>query len=100
MLRDSLWGRIRARRLANTVYVLVAFSMLLLLSIGIYLLSDKVIAKEIFFGLFTSLMASILIMVFELFTKYKDFENAEFIDSLYAFGIHNLHFDKSHFWSD
>ncbi|MDR1034016.1 MAG: phospholipase D family protein, partial [Bifidobacteriaceae bacterium] len=91
----GFWQKVKARRLANTVYVMFVFTLLFLASVfGFYIAQDGTVAKEIFLGLFTSLLASICIIAFEFYTKYKDFENSEFIDNLYSFGIHNLYFNK------
>jgi hypothetical protein len=90
----SFFGKLRARRLMTTVYVLISFVALFLISLLVFYVSKDSVVNELFLGIFTSILASILLIVFELYTKYKEFENVEFIDNLYSFGIHNLHFDK------
>lgn len=90
----SLWQNIKARRLDTNVYTLVAFCLLLVISIAAYAIEPEGVLGEVNLALLTSLLASIFISFFDIYTSYKNFENAEFIDNLYKFGIHNLHFDK------
>ncbi|MDR2347917.1 MAG: hypothetical protein LBD90_04725 [Bifidobacteriaceae bacterium] len=96
----SVWQKIKARRLVNTTRVLIVFVVLFAASLVGYYGFSLTVAREVFMGLFTSLLASILITAFELYTKYKDFEDQEFIDNIYAFGIHNLYFTKRDLLSD
>ena len=94
MQENTLWSRIKARRLASNVYTLVAFIILFVVSTLLYVLIPEGVSGEIFIAVSTSLLATIFISFFDIYTAYKNFENSEFIDNLYRFGIHNLHFDK------
>ena len=94
MQENTFWSRIKARRLASNVYTLIAFLVLFVVSTALYVLIPEGISGEIFIAVSTSLLATIFISFFDIYTAYKNFENSEFIDNLYRFGIHNLHFDK------
>lgn len=94
MNESNLWGRIKARHLQSNVYTLVAFFILFVVSTVLYALIPNGLPGEIFIAISTSLLASLFIGFFDIYTEYKNFENAQFIDNLYTFGIHNLYFDK------
>lgn len=94
MQKDTLWSRIKARRLQTNVYTLAAFIAIFVVSTVLYALVPTGIGGEIFIAISTSLLATIFISFIDIYTQYKNFENKEFIDNLYRFGIHNLHFDK------
>ena len=94
MQNDTLWSRIKARRLQTNVYTLAAFLAIFIASTVLYALVPTGIGGEIFIATSTSLLATIFISFIDIYTQYKNFENKEFIDNLYRFGIHNLHFDK------
>lgn len=94
METNSLWQRIKARKLQSNVYTLVAFMVLFIISTALYIFLPAGIPGEIFIAISTSLLATVFISFFDIYTAYKNFENSTFIDNLYAFGIHNLYFDK------
>lgn len=91
----TLWQRIKARHLESNVYTLIAFVVLFLVSTALYVLVPDGVSGEIFIAVSTSLLATIFISFFDIYTGYKNFENKAFIENLYKFGIHNLHFDKA-----
>jgi len=78
----------------TTTYVLIALFLLLSVSVVSYAMTTIPIISQISMAVFTSLLATILMTFFDLFVKYRNFEHTQFIDNLYSFGIHNLHFDK------
>lgn len=91
----TLWQRIKARHLESNVYTLIAFVVLFLVSTALYVLVPDGVSGEIFIAVSTSLLATIFISFFDIYTGYKNFENKAFIENLYKFGIHNLHLDKA-----
>lgn len=91
---SNLWGRIKARHLQSNVYTLVAFFILFVAFTVLYVFIPNGLPGEIFIAISTSLLASLFIGFFDIYTEYKNFENAQFIDNLYTFGIHNLYFEK------
>lgn len=100
MQRDTLWSRIKARRLQTNVYTLASFVAIFVLSTVLYALVPTGIGGELFIAISTSLLATIFISFIDVYTAYRNFENKEFIDNLYRFGIHNLHFDKQDLLSE
>lgn len=94
MPQDTLWARIKARHLESNVYTLIAFIVLFVVFTVLYALVPNGLGGEIFIAVSTSLLASIFISFFDIYTEYRNFENSQFIENLYRFGIHNLHFDK------
>ena len=91
----TLWQRIKARHLESNVYTLIAFVVLFLVSTALYVLVPDGVSGEIFIAVSTSLLATIFISFFDIYTGYKNFENQACIETLYKFGIHNLHFNKA-----
>ena len=97
---STLWERIKARRLESNVYALITFIILFVIFTVAFVNADAGTFKDLSNAIATSLLATILISVFDIFTSYKNFENKKFIDNLYRFGIHNLHFDKKDLLSE
>lgn len=76
MQENTFWSRIKARRLASNVYTLVAFIILFVVSTLLYVLIPEGVSGEIFIAVSTSLLATIFISFFDIYTAYKNFETA------------------------
>lgn len=93
----TFFQKLRAYRLMNSVYVLV----LLVISTGAFLwlylspyTDDSRILGDIALAFATSLLASIFCLVSDIYTKYKEYKNDQFLGDMQSFGIKGLHFNK------
>lgn len=96
MNRLTLWERIKARHLESDIYAILVSAIIF--AVSTYLYYFQPVRSEMFgefqLAVSTSLLATIFISIVDFYTKYRSFEKSEFIESLYAFGIHNLYFNK------
>ncbi len=93
----SMWAKMRAYRLQNNVYVLMMLIVAVSLSFTIYMMPFSRNVKflpEITLACGTSLLATIFVVATEIFVKYQNHKNDQFLEGVQEFGIINLHFDK------
>lgn len=93
----SMWAKMKAYRLQNNVYVLMMLIVAVSLSFTIYMMPFSRNIKflpEIALACGTSLLATIFVVATEVFVKYQNHKNDQFLEGVHEFGIINLHFDK------
>ncbi len=89
--------KMRAYRLMNKLAVIIALSIVVVVSIACYVqpwAQNDEIASNILMAIFTSLMVSILVMATEIYVAYKDNERDQFLEDIHTFGIANLNKNK------
>lgn len=91
----SLWRRLRAYKLENNVYVLGMLVVATALSVLLYWKSDgEGFLANLWLAVATSLLASIFVMVSDIYVGYRSHENDIFLEGIERLGISNLHFNK------
>ena len=93
----SMWDKLKAYRLENNVYVLILLIVAVFVSFIVYMMPFSRSVKffpEIALACGTSLLATIFVVATEIFVKYQNHKNDQFLEGVQEFGIINLHFDK------
>lgn len=93
----SIWAKLKAYRLDNNVYVLMMLFVSVLASFSIYMIPffrEIKFLPEIALACGTSLMATIFVVITDVYVKYKNHKNDQFLEGVHQFGINNLHFNK------
>ena len=92
----TMWSRIKARHLHTDIYAIAVSVLGFAVSTYLYYFQpvESVVFGEFQLALSTSLLAAIFMSLIDFYNKYKNYENALFIENLYEFGIRNLYFDK------
>jgi len=93
----SMWAKLKAYRLQNNVYVLMLLIVAVSASFAVYMMPFSRSVKflpEIALACGTSLLATIFVVATEIFVKYQNHKNDQFLEGVQEFGIINLHFDK------
>lgn len=95
--RFGFYDKLKAYRLANNVYVVCVLAVITILSVVVYLIpsfrANEVVAN-IAIAVFTSLMASIVAILAEVYVQFKACERDRFLEDIHAFGIVNLNKNK------
>jgi hypothetical protein len=99
----SIWAKLKAYRLENNVYVLIMLLVSVLISIAFYVMpyfSEVQFVQDLALAIGTSLLATIFVVVTDVYVKYKSHKNDQFLEGIHEFGISNLHFNKQKLLED
>lgn len=99
----SLWSKLKAYRLDNNVYVLMMLFGSVLISFSVYVLPffrEIKFVPEIALACGTSLLATIFVVLTDVYVKYQNHKNDQFLEGVHEFGISNLHFNKQRLLED
>ncbi len=93
----SMWGKIKAYKLHNSIYAIMILFVFMSLSIWVYiddLFENFQVATDLALAFATSLLATIFMVLADVYVKYKMHQNDQFLEGVHEFGIDNLHFNK------
>lgn len=81
-------------RLTGSFIFLALLVLLSIVFLAVWLMTEHGVCHELSLACFTSMMASLLCLGSELFLKYRESKNDEYIQTLKSFGIEDLQFHK------
>lgn len=92
--RLGLLGRLRAYKLDSNLIVLSLLILSVTTSVVIYVLTDTEFARNLALAISTSLLASVFVLISDIYVKFRNFQNDIFLEGVERLGISNLHFNK------
>lgn len=99
----SIWEKLKAYRLENNVYVLIMLIISVLISISVYVtpfFREYSFVPELALACGTSLLATIFVVATDVYVKYQNHKDDQFLEGVHQFGISNLHFNKQKLLED
>lgn len=99
----SIWEKLKAYRLENNVYVLIMLVVSVLISLAVYVtpfFRDYKFVPELALACGTSLLATIFVVATDVYVKYQNHKDDQFLEGVHEFGISNLHFNKQKLLED
>lgn len=94
-IKKPIMEYIRQYRLGGNIFFSVLLAIFSVVFIVLWIKTEAGIAHELSLAVATSLMASLLCLVSDIFLKLHDSKSDQYINTLKSFGIENLQFNKN-----